>query len=101
MKNTEEMLSLLLSIKHAADFSPYLIRQMGFGGIGNLCLEAVSKGYIIDEHDKYKITHDGLLYIEQTNNKLGRKGIEKKIAKMPDAIIAKLPLDSIYLPDKF
>lgn len=55
---------------------------------------------IVESRKKLQLTERGLSFIEQTNDKLGRKGVERQIARMPDVVIEKISIDDIYLPDR-
>lgn len=101
MQNPDEMLSLLMVIKHDVDISPFLIDQLGFAGIGRLCVEALDAGFIIPNGSSYQITEKGLQYISEQNNLLKRKGLDREIAKVPDALCSRISINSIYLPDRF
>ena len=95
----EDMLLLLLSIKHT-NSSFFVMQHLSYGTVGDLCVEALREGLIVESRKKLQLTERGLSFIEQTNDKLGRKGIERQIARMPDVVIEKISIDDIYLPDR-
>ena len=101
MQNSEEMLFLLLAIKHETSFSPTLLGQLGFSGMGRLCLEALKEELIINNEKGYRLTEKGMSYIEEQNNMLGRKGLDREIAKLLGALCPQLSVNSIYLPEDF
>ena len=90
----EEMLFLLLSLKHTTS-SSFVTEHLGA-----LCSEAIREGFIIETRKELKITDKGLAFISETNNKLNRHGIERSIARIPDVYIEKLSADAVYLPEK-
>ena len=95
----EEMLFLLLSLKHTTSGS-FVTEPLSFSGVGALCSEAIREGFIIETRKELKITDKGLAFISETNNKLNRHGIERSIARIPDVYIEKLSADAVYLPEK-
>lgn len=95
----EEMLMLLLSIKHST-FSEFVVQHLSYKTVGDLCIEALEKGFIIETRKNFHLTEDGYNFIEKMNNKLGRKGIDRQIAHLPDVTIENINLDDIYLPKK-
>ena len=101
MLNSDEMLFLLLAIKHESDVSPALLNQLGFSGIGRLCVEAQKAELIIRNENSYQLTDKGRRYIEEQNDILGRKGLDREIAKLPAALCPKIALNTIYLPEDF
>ena len=101
MQNSEEMLFLLLAIKHEADLSHSLLNQLGFIGVGRLCAEALKAELIVNNGKSYRLTEKGMSYLEEQNNMLGRKGLDREIAKLPGAICPQISVNSIYLPEDF
>ncbi len=101
MQSVDEMLFLLMVIKRGADISPFLVEHLGFAGIGRMCVEALEAGLIISSGSSYQITEKGLQFISEQNDLLGRKGLDREIAKIPDALCPKISINSIYLPDRF
>ncbi len=95
----ENMLLLLLSIKHTQS-SLFVMQHLSYGTIGNLCTEAIRGGLITETRNLFRLTDKGIAFIEQANNTLGRKGIDRAIAKIPDVRIPSISLDDIYLPSK-
>ena len=93
----EEMLFLLLSLKHTTS-SSFVTEHLSFSGA--LCSEAIREGFIIETRKELKITDKGLAFISETNNKLNRQGIERSIARIPDVYIEKISADAVYLPEK-
>ena len=95
----EEMLLLLLSIRktQSPDFA---VNQLSFNKVGSLCSEALKNGWIIEYRKKILLTEQGGLFIEQANDQLGRKGIERYIARLPEVFTEKISLTDIYLPEK-
>ena len=101
MQNPDEMLFLLLTIKHGGNVSPSLLSQLGFSGIGRLCVEA-QKAELITKNEKgYQLTDKGKQYIHDQNERLGHKGLDKEIAKLPSAQCPQISVNSIYLPEDF
>lgn len=74
----EEMLFLLLSLKHTTS-SSFVTEHLSFSGVGALCSEAIREGFIIETRKELKITDKGLAFISETNNKLNRHGIERSM----------------------
>ena len=101
MLNSEELLFLLLTIKHGGSVSHVLLSQFGFSGIGRLCVEAQNAGLIIKGEKGYQLTDKGNLYINDQNDVLGRKGLDREIAKLPDALCSQISVNAIYLPEDF
>ena len=101
MLNTEEMLFLLLTIKHEVNVSYTLLSQLGFSGIGRLCVEAQNANLIIKSDKGYQLTDKGRIYINEQNDILGRKGLDREIAKLPDALCPQISVNTIYLPEDF
>jgi len=101
MQNADEMLSLLLVIKHNKNNSSFIIDHLGYARIGKLCIDALSAGYIHTCGNSYHITDKGLQFIAAQNNLMNRKGLYREIAKIPDALCPKIQIDSIYLPEDF
>lgn len=99
MQSIDEMLSLLMIIKHDGDVSSFAVEHLGYAGIGRLCVEALDMGYIIPNGSSYQITEKGQQFVCEQNNLLNRTGLDKEIAKIPDALCEKSPITSIYLPD--
>ena len=97
--DSEEMLFLLLSLKHTT-FSSFVTEHLSFSGVGTLCSEAIQKGFIIEIRKELKITDKGLAFISETNKKLNRHGIECSISRIPDVYIKKISADAVYLPEK-
>ena len=95
----EEMLFLLLSLKHT-NSSSFVTEHLSFSGVGALSSEAIREGFIIETRKELKITDKGLAFISETNNKLNRHGIERSIARIPDVYIEKISADAVYLPEK-
>lgn len=95
----ESMLLLLLSIKHT-NSSFFVAQHLSYGTVGELCVEALREGLIIENRKNLQLTEQGLAFIEQANDRLGRKGIERKIARLPDVVTKKISADDIYLPDR-
>ena len=94
----EEMLFLLLSLKHTTS-SSFVTEHLSFSGVGALCSEAIREGFIIETRKELKITDKGLAFISETNNKLNRHGIERSIARIPDVYIEKLPASVSHFCD--
>lgn len=101
MQNPDEMLYLLQTIKHGANVSSSLLSQLGFAGIGRLCVEAQKAELIIKGEKGYRITDKGRQYIRDQNDRMGRKGLDKEIAKLPSAQCTQISVNSIYLPEDF
>lgn len=101
MQNPDEMLYLLQTIKHGSNVSSSLLSQLGFAGIGRLCVEAQNAELITKNEKGYQITDKGRQYIHDQNDRLGRKGLDKEIAKLPSAQCAQISVNSIYLPEDF
>lgn len=101
MQNADEMLSLLLVIKRGEDFSDFLMKHLGFATVGKLCVEALESGLIAPGRQGYEITDKGILFINEMNDNLCRKGLDREIAKIPDALCPQISINSIYLPEKF
>lgn len=101
MQNPDEMLFLLLTIKHGANVSPSLLSQLGFSGIGRLCVEAQKSELISKNERGYQLTDKGRQYIQDQNDSLGRKGLDREIAKLPSALCPQISVNSIYLPEDF
>ena len=95
----EDMLLLLLSIKHTSS-SLFVMQHLSYGTVGELCEEALKEGLIIENRKTLQLTERGNIFIAQTNGKFNRKGIECKIAHIPDVIVDKIKLEDIYLPEK-
>lgn len=95
----EEMLFLLLSIKHTTS-SSFVTEHLSFMSVGALCSKAIQEGFIIEIRKELKITEKGLSFISQANDKLNRHGIDRSIAHVPDAYIEKISTDTVYLPEK-
>ena len=83
----EEMLFLLLSLKHT-NSSSFVTEHLSFSGVGALCSEAIREGFIIETRKELKITDKGLAFISETNKRSGgrpgtirRKHCAKKPAK--------------------
>ena len=95
----EKMLLLLLSIRKAKS-SKFMAEYLSFGMIGNLCSEAIHEGFLVETRKELKLTAKGLAFISDANNKLNRHGIDRAIARIPDAYIEKTSIDDIYLPEK-
>lgn len=95
----EDMLLLLLSIKHT-NSSFFVMQHLSYGTVGDLCAEAIREGLIVESRKKLQLTEQGLSFIERANDKLGRKGIDRFIAHIPDVMIEKISIDDIYLPDR-
>lgn len=100
MYSTEEELSVLLAIKHGTTSSIYLTNQIGNIKLGAICSDLIKKEYLIDENKKYHLTKKGFNHISELCEALGRKGIDKEIAKIPSSIISKISIYDIYLPKK-
>ena len=96
--NIEDMLLLLLSIKHNGE-PDFVKKYITFGTVGYLCSEAIKQGYIIENRKELELTDKGVLFVEETNKKLNKKGVDKEIASLPNAYISKLSIDDIYLPE--
>lgn len=101
MQNLDEMLFLLLTIKHGGSVSDVLLSQLGFSGIGRLCVEAQNADLIIKSEQGYQLTDKGKNYINEQNDVLDRKGLDREIAKLPNAQCPKISVDAIYLPEDF
>lgn len=95
----EEMLLLLLSIKHT-NSSLFVMEHLSFGVTGDLCAEAIREGLILESQKKLKLTSQGISFINQANDKLGRKGIDRAISRLPGVVIDKISADDIYLPNR-
>ena len=98
MYTTEELLSVLLSIKYGASDSDYLFQQLGYDKLGTICAEASDKGYIIDKNRNFILTKKGVNYLEVLCKELDRKGVDKEISKLTSVIISKISINDIYLP---
>ena len=98
---SDEMLFLLMTIKHETDISSALFKQLGFSGIGRLCIEAQKAELIIQNGSSYQLTDKGRRYIKEQNDILSRKGLDREIAKLPAALCPKIALSTIYLPEDF
>ena len=85
----EDMLLLLLSIKHT-DTSFFVMQHLSYGTVGELCSEALKEGLIVENRKRLHLTEDGITFIDQANNKLGRKGIDRLIAHIPDVVGEKI-----------
>lgn len=94
----EDMLFFLLSIRHS-ESSAFVSRHVT-GSIGSLCSQALSEGLLSERLHSLVLTDKGSDYIDDLNRKLGRKGIDKVIALVPDQRIEKISLDEIYLPQE-
>ena len=101
MQNPDEMLFFLLSIKHGDNVSHALMDQLGFSNIGRLCIEAQRTDLIIKSEKGYQLTAKGKMYIAEQNNIMGRKGIDREIAKLPDAKCQQISVNTIYIPEDF
>lgn len=101
MMNSDELLFLLLTIKHGGCVSHTLLSQLGFSGIGRLCVEAQNADLIIKNEKGYQLTDKGILYINAQNDILGRRGLDREIAKLPDALCPQISVNTIYLPEDF
>lgn len=95
----EDMLLLLLSVKHT-NSSLFVVEHLSFGTVGSLCAQALQEGLIVESRKKLNLTERGVSFIKQTNDKLGRKGIDRTIARLPNVVIEKIAADDIYLPDR-
>lgn len=96
--NSEDILLLLLSIKHNGDPS-FVKKYITFGTVGYLCSEAIKQGYIIENRKELELTDKGLLFIDEMNKQLNKKGVDKEIASLPNAYITKISIDDVYLPE--
>ena len=100
MGNTiEDMLLLLLSIKNNG-CTNFVEEHITFGTVGYLCAEAIKQGYIIEERNDLCLSQKGLLFIEETNKKFNKSGIDKEISTIPIAYIKKNSPEDVYLPEK-
>lgn len=95
----EDMLLLLISIKNKGT-PDFVEDHISFGTVGYLCSEAIKQGYIVRDRNELILVDKGLLFIEETNKKLKKKGINKEIATLPDAYGKKISIEDIYLPEK-
>ena len=93
------MIFLLLSLKDT-QYSDYVINHLSYGTVGELCSTAVSEGLIEEYRKEYIITAKGKKFIEEQNKLLGKKGINKFIANIPDAYCSTIEIDEVYIPDK-
>jgi hypothetical protein len=66
--------------------------------LGELCNYALEKGLIINEYKKLIITNKGIEKINEINNNLNRKGIERFIVPLNNYKISKISKDDIYIP---
>ena len=95
----EDMLFFLLSIRHS-ESSAFVSRHVTSGNIGSLCSKALSEVRLSERLHSLVLTDKGSDYIDDLNRKLGRKGIDKVIALVPDQRIEKISLEEIYLPQE-
>ena len=95
----EDMLFFLLSIRHS-ESSVFVSRHVTSGNVGSLCSQALSEGLLCERLHTLQLTEKGSDYIDNLNRRLGRKGIDKVIALVPDQRIEKIGLDEIYLPQE-
>ena len=97
--STEDMLLLLISIKNNGN-PEFVNNHLSFGTTGYLCAEAIKQEFIVEDRKELFLTEKGNLFIDEANKKLGRKGVDKEIAYLPNAYIKKISIDDIYLPEK-
>lgn len=100
------LLLLLVSIRNNKDSDEILVDNnlkslySNDLEIGYLCNYALEKGYIKNEYEKFIITSKGIGKINEINNTLERKGIDRFIIPYSKYRIRKINIDDIYIPKK-
>lgn len=95
----EDMLLLLLSIKNKGN-SSFVDEHISFGTVGYLCSEAIKLEYVTEEREGLSLSEKGFLFIEETNKKFNKSGVNKEISTLPNAYIKKISFEDVYFPEK-
>ena len=95
----EELLLLLLSARRT-DRSAFISEHLGTFRTVQLCKQALSEGLLVQQQDRYCVTEKGNAFIDEVNRSLGRKGIERAIARLPDVRFKPMAVNAIYLPQR-
>jgi hypothetical protein len=100
------LLLLLISIKNEKDSDEKLVNNNLKSlysddlEIGYMCNYALENGFIKDEYGKFVITLKGVEKINEINDILERKGINRFIVPYSKYKIRKIGIEDIYIPKK-